>query len=283
MDVVEKHIWNKDIQLNAWKDYAISWILYGVWTTGLWENLVLKGGTCLRKAYFPNYRLSIDIDYTTVADLEPENIKDKLTESVQNADKGPINFMTENMRFRIRYGKKYHPGRIVGYAVGIPFKPPIRYRGQPLTIHMDITFEKYEKILDKIMIKNLQHSYEDEFESILRNTQIKTYSLEEIFAEKIRSLFQRVRVRDLYDVWFLRKHVDMKVVENLLPKKFEIKGISFNVSTIYDKKLQFKDGWNKYLQGFMPQIPQFEDVWNSVMETISTFQKEHKRNCGIEI
>ncbi|NJE13855.1 nucleotidyl transferase AbiEii/AbiGii toxin family protein [Thermococcus sp. LS2] len=32
----------------------------------------------------------------------------------------------------------------------------------------------------------------------------KSYSLEEIFAEKLRSLFQRTRPRGLYDVWYLR-------------------------------------------------------------------------------
>jgi predicted nucleotidyltransferase component of viral defense system len=28
------------------------------------ENLIFKGGTCLRKCYFPNYRFSEDLDFT---------------------------------------------------------------------------------------------------------------------------------------------------------------------------------------------------------------------------
>ena len=48
------------------KDYALSYLLAGtVAVPALRESLVFKGGTCLRKAYFPGYRFSEDLDYTS--------------------------------------------------------------------------------------------------------------------------------------------------------------------------------------------------------------------------
>lgn len=41
------------------KDYALSWALWGIsQTKPLYESLVFKGGTALKKAYFGSYRFS---------------------------------------------------------------------------------------------------------------------------------------------------------------------------------------------------------------------------------
>jgi len=47
------------------KDYALSYLLAAiVQVNDLGENLVLKGGTALKKLYFANYRFSEDLDYS---------------------------------------------------------------------------------------------------------------------------------------------------------------------------------------------------------------------------
>lgn len=46
-------------------DYALGWALRGI--AGhpcLGRRLVFKGGTCLRKCYFQDYRFSVDVDFT---------------------------------------------------------------------------------------------------------------------------------------------------------------------------------------------------------------------------
>jgi predicted nucleotidyltransferase component of viral defense system len=46
------------------KDYAISYLLAAIaQTTGLGEKIVLKGGTALKKLYYPHYRFSEDLEY----------------------------------------------------------------------------------------------------------------------------------------------------------------------------------------------------------------------------
>jgi hypothetical protein len=48
------------------KDYALSYLLAGIAAVPtLRASLVFKGGTCLRKAYFPGYRFSEDLDFTS--------------------------------------------------------------------------------------------------------------------------------------------------------------------------------------------------------------------------
>lgn len=46
------------------KDYVITWILLGLADSKLSGLLAFKGGTALKKAYFPDYRFSEDLDFT---------------------------------------------------------------------------------------------------------------------------------------------------------------------------------------------------------------------------
>lgn len=55
------------------KDYVLTWILIGLADSSLKDILAFKGGTALKKVYFPDYRYSEDLDFTL---LEPtdENV-----------------------------------------------------------------------------------------------------------------------------------------------------------------------------------------------------------------
>src|SRR5574341_1995616 len=52
-------------------DYPLGWILHGLWkqpeVRGIW---VFKGGTCLRKCHFPEYRFSEELDFTLKRRIE---------------------------------------------------------------------------------------------------------------------------------------------------------------------------------------------------------------------
>ena len=47
------------------KDYALTWILSALSKTKYKNDLIFKGGTALRKIYFPDWRYSEDLDFTT--------------------------------------------------------------------------------------------------------------------------------------------------------------------------------------------------------------------------
>jgi predicted nucleotidyltransferase component of viral defense system len=58
------------------KDYILSWILFGIAGNELLsKQLVFKGGTVLKKIYFPDYRFSEDLDFTL---LEEKITNDEL-------------------------------------------------------------------------------------------------------------------------------------------------------------------------------------------------------------
>ena len=47
------------------KDYVLGWLLAGISAQkSLFQNLIFKGGTCLKKCHLETYRLSEDLDYT---------------------------------------------------------------------------------------------------------------------------------------------------------------------------------------------------------------------------
>ena len=48
------------------KDYVMGWLLWGISHSRILDNeLILKGGSCLRKLYFADTRFSDDLDFTT--------------------------------------------------------------------------------------------------------------------------------------------------------------------------------------------------------------------------
>lgn len=52
------------------KDWAIGHFIDAIYSVSeLREALIFKGGTCLKKCYFPSYRFSEDLDFTS-ADLK---------------------------------------------------------------------------------------------------------------------------------------------------------------------------------------------------------------------
>jgi predicted nucleotidyltransferase component of viral defense system len=54
-------------------DYALGWWLAALYHTAESADLLrFKGGTCLRKCYFADYRFSEDLDFTATATLAPQ-------------------------------------------------------------------------------------------------------------------------------------------------------------------------------------------------------------------
>ena len=63
-------------QANVQRDYVFGWVLVGLYTESpLKEVLVLKGGNCFRKAYFPNTRFSHDLDFSTESAVDEVSLR----------------------------------------------------------------------------------------------------------------------------------------------------------------------------------------------------------------
>ena len=126
-----------------------------------------------------------------------EELEASIKESIKKAkEESGINF-SENIEFQENDN---------GFEIAV-YSRILRESGSPLKIKLDITQSGNEEILLPLSKRMIIHPYSDNLEA-----EMKVYSLEEMVAEKVRSLFQRTRPRDLYDVWYLWNNVDKKKV-----------------------------------------------------------------------
>lgn len=193
------------------KDYFLTLLLDGIsHEPRLKEGFVFKGGTALRKIYFKNYRYSEDLDFTLRQALPGRELSGALDSVMEYLRR------EYNADFRIRdFDSKPHFTDARIQFAGL--------NGGRNTIAVDIGAD--EKIMDNVVeMPIINPYYEAKFS-------VKTYSLEEIAAEKLRSLLQRTRVRDYYDVWFLltqkKKRLDAKKIRKIFLEKMAYKKLVF--------------------------------------------------------
>ena len=104
-------------------------------------------------------------------------------------------------------------------------------------------------------IKKIVHPYSDEC-----NAEVLMYSLEEIFAEKVRSLFQRTRPRDLYDIWRLKEIIEWRA-EVIFGK-----GVQLEFEEFERRKPYYERAWEMSLAHQINPLPEFDKVWNDVLK-----------------
>ena len=253
------------------KDYVISWSLYGIWRSGLWRNMVFKGGTCLKKAYFSDYRFSEDLDYTLVGEIDEDRLREGLERALKLANTGPVEFL--ELEFSPRYGVRNFKGALLGFEIKIPFRL-VRRTGISSKIKMDITLENYEKIMLPLQERKIIHEYSDADKFSL--VRLKSYSLEEIFTEKVRSLFQRTRPRDLYDVWKLKSIIKLETALSILPEKFRLKNTQFELEIFKERRVYYERAWKRSLAHQINPVPEFDKVWNGVLELLEELNDSFK-------
>src|SRR3990167_5470309 len=200
------------------KDYVLGWVLAGIASqTALIDNLIFKGGTCLKKCYFETYRFSEDLDYTVIDQqyIDEKILQDNFKKvAAWVGDASGIEIPVDSIRFE-KYqnnaGKESIEGRI-GYIC------PMRRRNSLARIKLDLTDD--EILVMPAELREVHHPYSDmPPEGIKANS----YCFPEVFAEKIRALSERARPRDLYDVIHLfrraNQHAKPAEILRILKKK----------------------------------------------------------------
>jgi predicted nucleotidyltransferase component of viral defense system len=219
------------------------------------ENFVFKGGTCLKKNYFEDYRFSEDLDFTL---LDKAFVIDELFFR-------KIIELTEQNSGAKLYLKKIKPQLYndlpQGYEVTILFWGAFHKRNQAVLpvnrwqtkIKLDISFS--ETILLESERKKIFHSYSDS--EIISNT-VSVYPLLEVVAEKLRSLMQRNRPRDIYDLYYLSSIIeidDYAYILSLLKQKAKSKNIdccNYNEFMNQKKYKSNKRAWKSSLEYHLP-------------------------------
>lgn len=91
-------------------NYALGWFLAGFsYIQNAPNALRFKGGTCLRKCYFPGYRFSEDLDFSATRLISPSKINDWVARIASwSADRTGPDFLAAPFRVEVvedEYGK----------------------------------------------------------------------------------------------------------------------------------------------------------------------------------
>ena len=250
------------------KNWVLGHFLAGLFSSD-WaqENLIFKGGTCLKKCYYKDYRFSEDLDFTLVA---PSFIvTDKLMQTV-----------CKNITSKT--GILLHPQKVetiisenqsCGYKAMIHFWGANHKRNQQPTLpqrwltSIKVEIISFEKLIDVPNYRVLLDDFSDSLQFV--GLEIPCYSIFEIVAEKFRSLLQRsyAAPRDYYDLWHIlsSEKIDWNKLLVILKEKLIFKKIQYNNYEDFFEENRLKNvkrEWKNSLQNHIRHVklPDFEVV-----------------------
>lgn len=252
------------------KDYVLGWVLAGIFNNPvIGSSWVFKGGTCLKKCFFETYRFSEDLDFTLSESnhLDQEFLVSCFKEIAQWVyNESGIEIPQDLIRFDVYQNNRG----------GMSSQGRIGYRG-PMQPRRDLPRIKLDLTTDEILVidpvnRKVHHPYSDLPDNGIR---IRSYCLEEVFAEKIRALAERERPRDLYDVVHLYRHDELDpnqpLILRTLEKKCAYKQIPVpNMDTFRNRpeRDELESEWENMLAHQLPALPPFSQFWQTLPEVI---------------
>ena len=250
------------------KDYAISYLLSAIAETPQFgDQIVLKGGTALKKLYYGDYRFSEDLNYSTLH-IGP---LDALPDKMEHAIRRMAALLQERGPFEVRYEplvlEKPHPGGQSAFIVRVRFPSQ---RQALCRLKVEITTD--EPVLLPPEERPLLHGFGETLD-----TRIQVYALPEIVAEKLRALLQSLQrldargwgasrvCRDYFDLWEIltRETLELSTVSAILERKCDLRGVTFtSYQDFLAEALQevARREWDQQLLPFVPHAPPAEHI-----------------------
>lgn len=238
----------------AEKNYVNSWILYAIYTGPFDDSLVFKGGTALSKLYFPDiWRFSEDLDFT--ATTSRPDLGDDFADALTAIE------ASSGLSFDIT--SVHEAGDPLEYVqIKVQYDAVL---GQRNTTDLDITFNEPLAF----PVQTQEHSYED-----IPSFTVPAYSVEEIFVEKLRSIYQRARARDYYDIY--RLHQQETFDDTTIATALQSKAVAHNVDLDLTNGVPEDDidavqaYWDQALDRLVTEHISFNDV----VEQIDQYLRE---------
>ncbi len=241
------------------------------------QHLVFKGGTCLRKCYYPNYRFSEDLDFTSTN--QEFELNEKLLKQITDliAERTEIPLHIDSIK------PLQSKDKLTGYKAIVKFwgadhsrnqapPPPERW-----TSSIKIEIILYELMIFDTVEREVYHPYTDNLSQ--SPLTVPCYSLHEVLAEKLRALIQRsyTAPRDFYDIWYLSKNendINWKAVTDAFHDKMKFKNLEFTgidqmINDDNDKRV--KAGWNNSLGHQIPATatPEYDLVKSEILTLLN--------------
>jgi predicted nucleotidyltransferase component of viral defense system len=206
------------------RDYVLAHVLTAISKRDEEQQLVFKGGTSLRLCHFEDYRYSADLDFSLTGGLDAEGATRLIAESLVSCRE----------------------------RVGLPMleldersPPRIEYVGplgaKPRFVKLDLA---PDELVEDTTVLPIRHRYEDQ-----EDGQCRVYTLEEITAEKLRCVMQRLQCRDLLDLY------ELLVVNDIDAEA---------VWPLFERKARHRDrDPDRFRESFNDRVPRWEERWDS--------------------
>jgi len=248
-------------------DYVLGCFLASLFRRAEAAALCFKGGTCLRKGYYADYRYSEDLDFTLTGRMGRETLEGLLEAVAADAtDQWAMDFRVRPVRIKVvddEYGKE-------SYQASLYYRGPLRRTGDPRAIRVDVTTS--EVIAFPVRERAILHPYSDAAD--LADVRLPSYDLLEMAVEKMRALAGQRRYaisRDIYDLaqLFDREGLDASRMAPALPSKWQIKGLksgTIDLERLAAQQDEFRQDWDQNLRRLLPAgVPaDFGIAWGKV-------------------
>ncbi|MBI2461732.1 MAG: nucleotidyl transferase AbiEii/AbiGii toxin family protein [Candidatus Rokubacteria bacterium] len=245
------------------RDYCLSWFLVGLSRSPLRERLIFKGGTALKKCYFPDYRFSEDLDFTLMHPVAFETVRRELDEPFEAAHRasGVI----------LKYAREDRHPHANSHTFYLGYEGPLPGGPHGKEVKVDITIQ--EAIVFPIEEHQVLRAY-PEYKDLPGDASVRVYSLSEIAAEKVLAVLDRARnePRDLYDLWHLIEygHVALAQVMEAVGRKLEARGQELKNlrGSLREKEPRYRRLWGARLSAEVALLPDFDQVFRPVRRAL---------------
>ncbi len=284
------------------RDYVMSLILDGLSRHPLTkDDIVFKGGCCVHKCfslfekpenpkaldpYFTQGRFSSDIDLTISKNLmKTEALMTAFKEVGEDLQKRhglvlealdfPMHFNEKQLKTNCRASLHYQ-GPLYLHCLKEKWEKA-KQKGKPFiapnspNLKLDLTAD--ERVVYAPTLEKIYHPYFNLPQE--QGLQTRCYTLQGMFAEKMRAFMERCSPRDLYDLHVLFGHPDLKSrqleIGQAIIGKFAFK----NIPVSFDEKLlttpqqdgkslkqHCRDEWKDSLEQQVGNLGSFDDFWD---------------------
>jgi predicted nucleotidyltransferase component of viral defense system len=215
--------------LVAERDVVLTHVLRVLAEQQLLPSLALKGGTCMKKIYFGKTgRFSMDLDFTSTK-IDRARFKLQLTSLLHNKKHYGISFHIDDA-----WNSEDSYGAVIGYSHdwnSDNFEIEVSFREKPILPVVE------HSILGEVYFRYC--GFEPFEVPCLQKT--------EILSEKIRASFQRIRARDLFDLYLFATtpgSYDQSKVKALAVIKCWTSKDSFDPNRLMAKISEGRYNWN---------------------------------------
>jgi predicted nucleotidyltransferase component of viral defense system len=204
------------------------------------DRLVFKGGTCLHKAYGLD-RFSEDLDFTAAKGFKPRDFFRQL----------PFFFGLLDIRCSARV-EQFEKGINAYLEASGPLYDGSKESRAVLIFNISLK----EGVLLPPQRIHFSPLYQE-----LRPFDLPAMDEKEILAEKIRSVFEREKARDAYDIWHLLVRRGLSFDVSLANRKLARIGMRFEKGRFMSALERKKAGWERDLGGLVAgDLPPFSQA-----------------------